>query len=770
MAEKDKEYIPSFEDTEEYIPEFEDTEELQAQEEIPQEEAILQGATRGVTMGFGCEIAGGFEAAGRAIGLTGLGGPVTDIGLAEEGPTLEKEELLKAYREGKAAQARREQEAREASPKAFLASEIGGAFATPLPGAALAKTGKIGKAVSKILPSLKGTEKVAKAARLAEKAKKLDKFQKYIQLKKAARAKSLGLATREGIKAGTITGIAESKADLTQADVENTKKLIKDAAAGGAIGGLFSAGLVKGGQFAGDLIKAIPGVSQALDSFSFGLKGTRLDSDLTAEKIKKASINFLQNIDDRLNQLGKNKKKILNMIDDAGITLNTKEDLVEARKLINNIESKTVKKDAQKFLDILDDYIGEGTATKKAREKLQKELAKAGLQDPAKQAQLNLQKKATKRAIEKGELPTSVSEQVVPGIDEGVEAAVRTQKIPVGEELVEKTTAQPFTRPSFTGIKKTVDPDTGREILSISDKLSGKIKSVVTDVPSTFDAEKLTTNQANNLIQRMRDYSSIENNENLPPEVRKAATQAIVKIKDKLSGAAKEIKQPLDEINKKISSTKVVQDILNLSQKRGKEAIIKNQKKLAKFIAGISDNNPLSDKSVVMKELRKVDPEMAAKVSDEIDELRRLYELSRPVDQTTESYRLESLIGSAHNIINKAFNAVGRGVGAITKAPEGKVTEALKKATSDKYKRAVLPNQTLRIIESTPDEIQTIINRIQSSGDDSALRYINPLKKALDAETLSRKNSILWGLTQQPAFRQLFNLYQERNPENIIGD
>ena len=786
MADK---YIPSFDDTEEvsadYVPSFDDTEEIEAaseqlkdinpnDEEAPSKaDAILQGASRGITMGFSDEIAGAFEAGGQALGIKGLGGPVTDLEL--QSPTWDKEQLLEAYRSGKKAQRGRELEAQEEHPVTFTGSEIGGAFATPIPGAALAKTGKVGTTLAKALPSLKGSEKITKAAKLAEKAKKLEKFEKYMKLKNAARAKSLAFATREGVKAGTIAGIAESEADLTSGDIEDTKQLMKDAAKGGTIGGLFSAGLVKGAHWGEDLLKAVPGVQQALDSFSFGLKGIKLDEDLTSEKIGKASKKYLGELNNKLNGLGKNKQKILEMIDDAGIRLNTKDDLAEAKNLVKNIESAEVKKDAQKFLDILDDYIGDGKATKNAITKLEKELVKSGLKDPSQEAKNALQKKALEDAIRKNKMPSDAVEGVVsdvPGIDEGVEAVYRQTVKGIDEatgEPILKQTAKAYTKPNFTGIKRTVDPGSGREVLSISDEVSGKIKSVVTDIPSAFDAEQLTSEQANTLVKRLKDYSSVANNERLPDEVKKAATQAIVKIKEKLSGAAKEIKQPLDEINKKISKAIDVKTGLGIKDKfKGLSPEATNEKNaqiLAKFISGVGDNNPISDKSILMRQLKKVDPELARQMNDEVTELRRLYQLSPPKDKATESANLISLLGSAHNMINKAANAVGRGVGSAQKPVKYLGQKA--KPVTDKYKRAILSNQSLDIIDSSPDKLTSIVSRIEQSGDSGTQRFLNPLRKALETDVPSRRNAIMWGLAQQPAFRELFNLYTQTNEENI---
>ena len=99
-----------FEETEYDDSLFEDKEYDGDEEETPTEipetpistaEAMLQGGSRGFTFGFSDEIAGATEAAGQALGLKGLGGPITDVGIVDDGPAWSKEKLLEANRSGK---------------------------------------------------------------------------------------------------------------------------------------------------------------------------------------------------------------------------------------------------------------------------------------------------------------------------------------------------------------------------------------------------------------------------------------------------------------------------------------------------------------------------------------------------------------------------------------------------------------------------------------------------------------------------------------------
>jgi hypothetical protein len=727
---------------------FDDTEftpeELAASPEPAVEvaESVLQGATRGITLGASGQLAGAFEAGGRLVGLTGVGGPITDISLSGEGPTLSGEELLKAYKEGRAGQREREGVAQEAHPGAFIAAELVGGVATPIPGAAIAKMGKVGATVAKVLPSMKGVADITKTGKLAQKAKKLDDFRRYKILRDAQRAKSVALASREGLKFGAISSVAMGDASLLEGDVAGT---IKEAVVGGTLGAAMGAGITGVGQVVKGVILKVPGIQNALDSFSFGVKGITLDNDVTNQKIATAAGKFAKELNTKLMSLGSGKKAILQKIDEAGIKINTRDDLEKARRLVSSIDSKTEQADAAKFLNVLDDYLGDGVATKKAMDRLEKDLIKSGLRDPAAEAQHKLQKQAIVNAVKASEVPEEVAEGIVEGIPTiapGVGAAFR--------KTGEKIAAAPVVRPNPSKIQRTIDPGSGREVLSSQDLTSGQIKAIVTDVPSSLNAESLSTEQAARLQGLLKRYSSIAKKDNLPAEVTEAATQASVAIKDKLSGAAKEIKQPLDAVNKKLTSLLNVSEHLKLRKMAKLETDkIGNQQKLATFISGTSDNNPLSDKSVIMKQLRKVDPELANSINTEIMELRRLHQLSQPMEHVPESASFRALVGTASSLVNKVSNAIGVVAGAPVRG-----AKAVAKSVSKAPSKVSMADKSLDIIEASPETINSVVSQIQSGESAANKIFLEPLKKAANASERSRQ-AILFGLYQQPAFREM---------------
>lgn len=111
-----------------------------APEKFNNADSAVMSGLQGLSGGFLDEISGGVEAAGRAVGLKGAGGKFSDIGLSDDGPTLDWEVLRDAYREGRnkkrgllAAQSKED-------PWSAGVGNIAGAIASPI--------NKLGKGLS----------------------------------------------------------------------------------------------------------------------------------------------------------------------------------------------------------------------------------------------------------------------------------------------------------------------------------------------------------------------------------------------------------------------------------------------------------------------------------------------------------------------------------------------------------------------------------------------------------------------------------------------
>jgi hypothetical protein len=93
--------------------------------------AVMHGI-QGLTGHLSDEIAGAGEAAGRALGVNGVGGPMKDMGLAPDGPTLDWETLRDAYRMARDKERAALKQQSVEHPMASDLAEFAGTVASPI--------------------------------------------------------------------------------------------------------------------------------------------------------------------------------------------------------------------------------------------------------------------------------------------------------------------------------------------------------------------------------------------------------------------------------------------------------------------------------------------------------------------------------------------------------------------------------------------------------------------------------------------------------------
>lgn len=93
--------------------------------------AVRQGI-QAMSGGLSDEFAGGVEAAGRVVGLNGLGGPMKNISINDDGPTISGSELLNSYKKGRDIERGSLKEDQETNPGTTLAANIVGGIASPI--------------------------------------------------------------------------------------------------------------------------------------------------------------------------------------------------------------------------------------------------------------------------------------------------------------------------------------------------------------------------------------------------------------------------------------------------------------------------------------------------------------------------------------------------------------------------------------------------------------------------------------------------------------
>lgn len=113
-----------------------------------QPSAVTSGIRKlasGLSGGFLDELSGAGEAAGRALGVKGLGGEFSDVGLSDDGPTMDWETLRDAYRSARDRKRAALQQDSDVNPGSSFVGEMTGMVASPInkiaKGMSLAKGG-----------------------------------------------------------------------------------------------------------------------------------------------------------------------------------------------------------------------------------------------------------------------------------------------------------------------------------------------------------------------------------------------------------------------------------------------------------------------------------------------------------------------------------------------------------------------------------------------------------------------------------------------------
>jgi len=169
--------------TKEELAEFKANPEGGVEDPMGALEAFGRQGIAAATLGAS-DIVGGVGAA--------IGQGIADV--TSDTREISKQALLDAYKEGKSREADSRDKAFEDQKVASGLGMLAGGLATPIPGAMLARTGKVGATVAKALPSTKGAATIAKAGKVAKTAKELGKLDLYKKLKMAQLAKSTSLA------------------------------------------------------------------------------------------------------------------------------------------------------------------------------------------------------------------------------------------------------------------------------------------------------------------------------------------------------------------------------------------------------------------------------------------------------------------------------------------------------------------------------------------------------------------------------------------------
>lgn len=498
--------VPKFEDTE---PLFEETEPIDVSSESNEEpglgNTLVAKVAQGATLGFDDELAGLLSAAGTAAGVKNLGGKIKDVGLTEEGPTLDMDKLLAAYRGTRDQTRQTQQEMQDARPIVSTTANVAGGLATlpAMPAKLLAPMGAT--------PA--GAGIITKA----------------------------GMGAANALPTAAIASAGLSNADLTQGDVGQAgQEIATGTALGAGIGGalpVVGAGLKSAGQGVSNLAnKMIPDTVK--NAWKVGKEGIDHKSQEFYDAVTKRYNDLVKSVSDPMTQ--KSAAQTQAALDE-----------------ISALEGK---------LTMLGNDAKSSAASTEAREaaRVQAEMAKRAEAEMAMETQIASMQDKAKKAVELGQSKAKVSsaEDVAKLNQDTVKVAKDLQNQVAG---VKKALGTKFDELDKAAEATGIVPRNEDVLAQFGQKLSDNSGLPQTEVETIL--RKVAPVMGKTDIQSYRNLKGTLSNyfEHANPVVRKSAKEAYANLKnnyakDLSAGGYADLANDIANTNKRWSSAIDLED------------------------------------------------------------------------------------------------------------------------------------------------------------------------------------------------------------------
>lgn len=577
--------------------------------------------------------------------------------------------------------------------------------------------GSIVGSLASMAPAAKAAQALAGTGRAGSAAAKI--LPKLDDLKGASALQKAGVAAREGAKAGGLAGFGSGEGRLLEGEVGETISDVAQTAVGGAaVGGALS-GAASG---VSGLAKKLPGMK----SFSLGKKiaeeGLGLDEASIKDEIKVFAEDLRNTIQDVFRKNKVQKGDALSFADEIGVRV------TEAGEAIDDViddlisrgaTSEIDQKEKVALLNALNELRGESPRLRKLQQKLDSARAK----------------KAVKLEREKGgEIETSTEinqdfDEVLPLPDSQgkVYGVVDKVKMPDGSDF------------KISTLQADID-----DIIPIK----------------KYNLDDMRLSEMEDLISDVNRYTG---DLNAPPktQVEQKARLLAQRLRN-LSNAALESDVNLSDANTKMSR---IFTALRKGNVKGnilsERSIIKDEQvdAIRRLILGSGDASEINQERF-FQYLQEASSEFQAP-AERAQFLNEALELAKNLD-VDRTVSFKGLIGSAQGVVAKAGSFVG------------KLSKSLRDA-SDKV-GDTLTKSAKTLIDITDDDLRDLITSFHAKYNKNTEPFIRPLRQALNASNNRSKQAIMYGLYQQPAFRQILRdlggevMMQEDVKSNSLED
>lgn len=513
-----------------------------------------------------------------------------------------------------------------------------------------------------------------------------------------------------GSGSGAVSGFSSGDAKLADGEFSKALEETSDTALGGlALGGLLPAGgkvLVDGAKKVAGGTKAVVNkvaphlkTGYQLDQMRIGLNEkdiTKANRSLGDEVVKELQSMFEKN--------GMDSKKAKKMADEIGIRVDAGEDFTKVMEELNRIPITDTLK-SQKLPVLKDikqiaapDIVADEFASKSTN-KLDMSRAK------------NVQK-----IQEKGGtlLDETLEETPVASIIDGTTSP---------DQILSAN--QSFQVPGKIG------KDGAPTIKNVS-KLIQQAKKILPEELATVDVENLTLKELDEVLEALEPH--IGDWKSSPIGAQSVIRQLSGALRGKrdealaLAGQSNQAVRNLDTGYSALNHSGIDSKLLN-SPREFNENSIKVQKM-------IKSGDPIR-RNYFFEELKKVDP-----------------------DNWTDIERRADILNEGNYMVGKVEDASGnilnpKGAGNVAKATAytGVVASKVKDSALGRGAQKLYKTSN-EIATAGTNEIDNWIQAITNSGDSSSQSWLGPLQKAAQSDDRKR-SAIMFGLAQQPAFKQL---------------
>jgi hypothetical protein len=516
---------------------------------------------------------------------------------------------------------------------------------------------------------------------------------------KAGLGAKIAQGAKEGAAIGAATGFGSGDAKMFGEDgsVSDVAREVADSTVGGGLvgGALPVAGsLTKGAAgFVGDL----PIAKQIGTAFKGGKAGINLDEDSAAKAIKTYSEDLLTQIQSQFKKAGLTKANAMDYADEVGVRVNA----------------------GEAFQDVMDDIISRGASSgEDLAEKMKlynslkslKEGAPDKMQNKLDLNSAKMQQKMEAKGYEllDSDTQTGNVSDFIPGTQNSQPLSLTTQNYqkinnPAGDALEALT----------TGGEKELSKPIQKLIQQSGQELPININQ--------YDLDNLSAREVGDILSEINRHTG------------DLTGPAKTKSEQIARGLAAQIKQRLDDAmeevgsktgNKELSRTFSALERAGIDDNILTQNSIRKDAMVDKLRNTVTAGNPIN-RERMFQYLEEASPQGYKGFKDGAEFLNEFNDLAKQVKPLNSS-NVTGLLGSAKNIGLTAANKSGAGY------------QGLK-----------------NLVEMPVEKLSQIAEKMGMSSNKAAQQFSSPLLKAAQGDERKR-SAILYGLYQQPAFRDAY--------------